>query len=102
MHYKTGPASLATPTSSYRVALWIVVARVSVRGAHGAPTQEAWEGCNSNTEYSRSVTSQLSNQPTSILKFHRWTVFFFFESRDTVAFIIVPYRFIPARSVAMF
>ena len=80
MHYKTGPASLATPTSSYRVALWIVVARVSPYRARTAHQRK---------QLSRVVTVILSTvvgffsyvtvveelQPTSILKFHRWTVF---------------------------
>ena len=76
----TGPASLATPTSSYRVALWIVVARVSPYRARTAHQRK---------QLSRVVTVILSTvvgffsyvtvveelQPTSILKFHRWTVF---------------------------
>ena len=92
-----GPASLATPTSSFHVACSLVVRLKFLCTGHTRRQRK---------QLSRVVTVILSTvvgffsyvtvvkelQPISILKLHHRTDF---ESRDNVAFI-------PAQSIAMF
>ena len=76
MHYETGPASLATPRSSWHFSGLLLLE--SLRTGHARRTNaSSLAGLLLSTVigFFSYVTVVEELQPTSILKFHRWTVF---------------------------